>query len=346
MEEDNTPKKVSKLKTRLSFIFAFLVVFSIITFLLPTWVSTPSGKKWATNLASKYLNGNVKIDSVSLSWFGEQSLKNLHFVSSNKLHEGHVKEFHSSMPLWKILFKDRDNDQLTIIEPRAIYRPPPKTTSANLSKAKISDYMPLLRFKILDLLSEMNIVGARAEFILPDSPSLILSNTEISYLKHEGESPKSFLKAETLVSFGDRKGKIKANFNLSNLFFIDIDTIVRENSKIFGISNNSEIATRFDGENLPVEGFSLWVNAFLGKDSFLHDFLGNELGSEISFVAKNKEVSLDIALDSSNTQARLFGSLHKGYFTLNIPATIEQKLSKQVFKDLLGDNWNLSISSY
>jgi hypothetical protein len=345
MDPKSEPKKKKTLKAYLSIVFMVLLLFSIITFLLPTWVSTPGGKKFFTKFASNRLKGELAVEKISLSWFGEQSLKGITFRALDGTGSAQIKEISSSLALWKVLFKEIGNDQVSIIEPVSKYSIIPSTKEHNEHSPKIDSYMPLKKFKVLDLLSKLNIVNGNIEFTMPDSPSLLLSKISLSYFKHEGVSPKAFMKITSTASFQEREGNVSVDINLSNLLFSDIDAIIKDNKKIFGISKDSEFLTRFEANNLPVEGLNLWAKNYLKKTTFLHDFLGNGLGLELSFLAKNKEVSLDLGLDSTNTQARIFGSLHQGYFTLNIPATIQQKISKQIFKDLLGKNWNLSLSS-
>lgn len=73
------------------------VVFLLLCF-LPQIASVAFGKKWIAHAMESRLQGPVSIDSVSLSWFGPQTLNGIHF--SNARLEGSVEKFQTGASLW------------------------------------------------------------------------------------------------------------------------------------------------------------------------------------------------------------------------------------------------------
>ena len=79
-------------------VWTVLAAVLLLLFFLPQIASMNFGKKWVIKAMEARLQGPVSIDSLSLSWFGPQTLKGIHF--SNAHFKGDVEKLQTGAPLW------------------------------------------------------------------------------------------------------------------------------------------------------------------------------------------------------------------------------------------------------
>ncbi|MBI5273206.1 MAG: hypothetical protein HY861_04405 [Chlamydiia bacterium] len=76
------------------------LLFPLFLLLLPQILSTPLGKPLFERSIGRRLGSQIKIDSLSLSWFGPQMGRHIYFVNTEV--EGTVEEVLSYVPLWSL----------------------------------------------------------------------------------------------------------------------------------------------------------------------------------------------------------------------------------------------------
>ena len=71
--------KNSKKKWWIGIPVCILVILLILILLIPSYLSTDSGKRWIISLIENNTGGRLEIDNISLGWFHEQQIDKLQF---------------------------------------------------------------------------------------------------------------------------------------------------------------------------------------------------------------------------------------------------------------------------
>lgn len=110
----------SKKKWWIGIPVCILVILLIGILLIPSYLSTDSGKRWLISLVEKNTGGNLEIKDLSLGWFQEQQIDHLEF-SDNK--GGHIAfdELTSDLSFWNLLLRSGSIGTTRIESPKITF---------------------------------------------------------------------------------------------------------------------------------------------------------------------------------------------------------------------------------
>lgn len=112
----------SKKKWWIGIPVCILVILLILILLIPSYLSTDSGKRWIISLIEKNTGGSLEIENISLGWFHEQQIDKLQF-SDQKGGNISFDQLTSDLSFWSILMRSGSIGTTRIESPKVTFSP-------------------------------------------------------------------------------------------------------------------------------------------------------------------------------------------------------------------------------
>ena len=186
------PEKKSKVSVVIKTAAITTMIAAGIASALPMALSTRLGTKQLSRMLSKRLNGTVQVQSLSLSWLGEQELTGVSFQDSAGRIFFSCQSINSSSSLFKILIsKDVsdtviDNPHLKVKKSEISFLPALKVPMQKASLLYIPSLTPDLSSFLMPLSGRITIKEGAIDFSMPGLDTVGISEVN-AYLSLLGK---------------------------------------------------------------------------------------------------------------------------------------------------------------
>lgn len=292
-----------------SLIISFLTLFLLLILFAPSFLST----EWGTDQITKWSEKEgqlLRIEKISLSWFGSQKIKNLHFEEGQKGRVIDLKEAILDAPLWRLLFSSNYLNRLTIQEPyirltkqESISPKPHEEGSPVLSQSVAAPFIFFGEIQIKN--GRLDLKGWKEEITL--SPLNMIASR-----------PGPDLPFEISLTGRTVREKIDGTFEV-NLAADNLQELTKARFKAQG-----------EVENFP----SAIIDAFTSSSvppNLFHDLLGDLFNFQMALTTSDKEQNFAFTVESLKGKGGLTGKWDGKEIALTGPAKFEWTLSPTFF---------------
>lgn len=228
--------------------------------LIPTVISTETGKKMTLSLINRLSSKKIEINHLSLSWLGSQKIEGLHYEALEKGLEVTCEEVKIKMSLFKMLFFSKDFNAIEITKPHLLFTSDfisvpstkkmpleasffPKIGSVDSFKKDLSGFTGHILLKEGSL--EVKVPGTQNVIFFPIEGEALLQKKDLA--------SSLYLQVDTLQ--GDVKGYLKINGSL------DQEITLKSSCSHFPLKGVDQIAAliypRYEGALVNLIGPSL-----------------------------------------------------------------------------------------
>ncbi|MBS0627416.1 MAG: hypothetical protein JSS09_04320, partial [Verrucomicrobia bacterium] len=272
-----------------------LASFALFFTLLPTIVSTETGKKMTLSLINRFSLKKIELNQLSLSWLGPQKITDLHYEALEKGLDITCKEINIQTGLLKILFSSKDFNTIEIIKPHLLFTsdfistPPAIKTPLEASFFPKIGSIESVKKDLHGFIGHILLKEGSLEIKVPGTQNVIFFPIEGQALLQEKNLPSSLsLQVDTLQ--GDVKGFLKINASL------DQDITLQTSCLHFPLKGVDQIVAllnpRYEGALVDLVGPSLDMECVI-----------TSLDAKLSLQAQN--LKTNIQMNSSNTAIKL-----------------------------------------
>jgi hypothetical protein len=318
-------------KSRLKIIAALaggLVALVILGLLLtPSLLSTTSGNRWLTKKMGERVELKIEVKTLSLSWFGSQSAKEIRAQRSKDELSFTCEEISIDASLLKLLFF-KDLDLLTLKKPTLELAGP-------LTQPVSGVKSPL---KVAGLSAAPLVQLAMPTIDLPLEGKIVIEAGKMGLRPKGGTSAQS----EPIVFDQiDMEMDLKRDNNILLL----LTCITREQQNQGAVSlkgtasefNSSfpHVELRASVSNLPVRGVDSFVALFFPEYSgLIYAMVGPTLDIDCDTSVTLGNIALDLSMKSPQITAQLSTQMIEGMVSLKNPAQLNCTLTPQLFQKL------------
>lgn len=317
-------KKRSGLKLVFYFAGAFFCLCLILLLSLPTLLSTTTGKKIVVNAIKNRTGMQVEIDSLSLSWFGSQSLEGIRAQKLEQQLSFKCEMMRTDASLWRIGFKD-DIGNL-------------KITAPNLEISKPFLPAAILREKSLEAAAFAAV--PKVELVFPEIKTPIHGQITVERgrvnFNPPGLEPIAFDQIAASVDMNPQE-EIAISLNCSTIQQQNLGQIAIKASASNLNHDVPNLAIKATIEKMPTRGVDQLLSvAFPKLNGLLVSAVGSTLDLACNFQSSAGSVDLSFTAQSPQITAQIATQSVNGILSLKTPGTINfnvtptflQKLSK------------------
>lgn len=325
-QETAAPKRRRRHKI-VRILFALALGIGLLISLAPSLLSTQFGSKFMLSVINQQLAGSVKIETLSLSWFGEQSLYGISFRNTSGDLAISIEEFSTEWSLFDALVSgdySLGKTRLHKLEadvsisdeqpsPAVASEPEPEPV-AKLKQALIpTDLLPA------DLLVDFQLSDAKITIRAAGKQDVVIADLKASIERSNSNEGMKFQ-----LSGRSRQGQMSGSFRghgrLAGVF--------SANPKSTDEGARAEI--EFVTSDLPADG----IDAMLGQQGLLATALGDKVNLKLVANLSGRTQDIEISMDSPNLHFGASGRVEAGEFSLREPAILVGTMTPELFTRL------------
>lgn len=304
-----------------------LVVLALLVLLAPTLISS-MGKGAVVAQVNGLIKGSVKIDSLSLSWFGGQKITGLELIDPEGKTVATLDGVSTDLSLLSAVRGNLDLGQVAITGLQADLVVDDENRVNLLRAVEMVNPSPPSDepAKVPPTLAmDARLTDAVVTLTAPGIEKVELNKLTLAAKLPSIAEPLSFELAARSRQ-GDLSGDLAASGNASKLFAAD-GTVT---------ADQVEADVKLDATGLPVEG----VDRLIGMQGKLAAALGARVDLHVTSSATARQQQFALNVDAPRAQVKLAAKASDGTLTLAEPGLVKFTMTDALMRKLTAD-WNL-----
>lgn len=300
-------------------IFILIVLIGIFVFLIPTYLSTNSGKEFLSKYLSRAMGGTVEIEDAQFSWFEKQSIQGFDFESNDHATSFSFENLTFQEGLFNLI-SARQTNLPTIL----------KDPVLRVDLSKISSDETSQKHFLAVFLQNIQVKDGFVEMITKQKEHIQFGELFLDLLFHSKKHSSFYARAKTELNGSpgqfEFKGDLSTKADLEPLF---------KNRQYKAILASLDYELHFFAKNLPTLGLDEFVAI---KDpnakGVIRELLGPLLNLQGSTILKKDTLLLDVNLQSENLNANILTKSYDSYIALARPSRVSFTITPLMFEKI------------